>query len=106
MNFFESHPLIKNAVVEMAYDNGLINRLESEQALLKRMDGLLQDEDTLSEDTLYELESTLGKLTADEQRRLVTDSDEFVNSMIEEYEELEGELIHAHEVLNKIFEMM
>lgn len=106
MNFFESHPLIKNAVVEMAYDNGLINRLESEQALLKRMDGLLQDEDTLSEDTLYELESTLGKLTADEQRRLVTDSDEFVNSMIEEYEELEGELIHADEVLNKIFEMM
>lgn len=38
----DNYPTIKKAIIELAYDNGVVNRLETEEEVLKRLDILVR----------------------------------------------------------------
>ena len=99
----DTYPLLRAAILEMAYDNGVINRTETEEDFLARMDELIFEDEGFPEDTLYEVESTLEKLSVDDRQEFVIGE---VDTVLESNEGMEDELDHASSVLAKIFEMI
>ncbi len=75
LKLYEQFPIIKKAIIELAYDNGCVNRLQSEARMLKSVYALIAKEDEL-----------LLKLYADEMARL--SEEDFVEYLTGESESI------------------
>lgn len=103
MSNFANYPLIKSAIIEMAYDAGVINRTEAEEDVLTRMEELIQDEDGFDDDVLYQLEATLAELNSDDFHELVTGE---LDIVLERNADIEQQVQDASDVLGKMFTML
>lgn len=94
------YPGLKKAALEIAYDNGMINRLETEESFLKSLDYTLGAEGVYHED-LQTWSNWLETLSEETLNELCCGDEEAIAKIIKEAPK--GELLNG--LLNDIFEV-